>query len=160
MRIIYTTAAVLGMFVAITMTSAASAANAGVSCGTENTEGGLAHVTATGVSCRTARKVIHDFTTKGAFWHFIGTNHANGYSPVDGWRCTLFMGHSGCRRGHSVIRADPPPPGPTEFEATVPGGYIRCGIETLRPSPSYVGGLACVSEKFGRKVSEGEEDPA
>jgi hypothetical protein len=51
--------------------------------------------------------VIHDFATKGAFWHFVGKNHADGYSPVDGWRCTLFHGHSTCKRGRAVIKAEP-----------------------------------------------------
>jgi hypothetical protein len=86
---------------------AANTAKASASCGTENTEGGPAHIVASGVSCTRARQVIHDFATKGVFWHFVGTDHENGYSPVDGWRCTLFMGESGCKRGHSVIRGVP-----------------------------------------------------
>ena len=92
---------------AASTTATGTTARASASCGTEHTEGGPAHIIASGVSCTTARKVIRDFATKGAFWHFVGTNHANGYSPVDGWRCTLFMGESECKRGHSVIRGEP-----------------------------------------------------
>jgi hypothetical protein len=115
-------------------------AKASASCGTEPTAGGPAHIIAPhGVSCTRARKVIHDFATKGAFWHFVGTNHGNGYSPVDGWRCTLFMGHSDCKRGHAIIRAEPlplhlaPPPSPSnppEFRARLAGGTIGCGLGT------------------------------
>jgi hypothetical protein len=77
---------------AASTTATGTTAQASASCGTEHTEGGPAHIISSGVSCIRARKVIRDFATKGAFWHFVGTTHGNGYSPVDGWRCTLFMG--------------------------------------------------------------------
>ena len=121
---------------AATSQASTSAAKASASCGTEHTEGGAAHIIAQGVSCARARKVIHDFATKGAFWHFVGTNHANGYSPVDGWRCTLFMGHSDCKRGHAVIRAEPLPPGHAAVALAGTGGASATSASVHgRPPP-------------------------
>lgn len=45
-------------------TATGTTARASASCGTEHTEGGPAHIIASGVSCTTARKVIHDFANK------------------------------------------------------------------------------------------------
>jgi hypothetical protein len=91
-------------------TSASTSAKASASCGTVQTKQmGALHVIADRVSCATARKVIRDFGFKGVFWHFVGRNHGEGYSPVDGWRCTLFQGHAGCSRGRAVIKGEPPP---------------------------------------------------
>jgi hypothetical protein len=82
----------------------------GTACDTENTGDGPARIKAHGVTCRTARSVVHDFATKGVFWHFVGTNHGNGYSPVDGWRCTLFQGYTDCTRHGKWISGTPLPP--------------------------------------------------
>jgi hypothetical protein len=51
--------------------------------------------------------VMRDFTRHGPFWHFVGKDHGSGYSPVDGWRCVLFQGFSGCTRGGAEIDAAP-----------------------------------------------------
>lgn len=142
---IFTVATVVLALGASTTAVSARTAKASASCGTEHTEGGPAHIIAHGVSCARARKVIHDFATKGAFWHFVGTNHANGYSPVDGWRCTLFMGHSECKRGHAVIRGEPLPPGhaaplpsnPTEFRVRLAGGTFGCAVGEIEETVCF-----------------------
>jgi hypothetical protein len=64
--------------------SVSTTAAASVSCGTEHTKGmGALKLIASGTSCATAHKVMRDFAAKGVFWHFVGTNHVNGYSPVE-----------------------------------------------------------------------------
>jgi hypothetical protein len=92
-----------------TATASGATATASTSCGAlQHTGGGPAHIIASGVSCTTARKVIEDFSRLGPFHDYVGTNHANGYSIVDGsWHCTLFMGHSACKRAHAMINAEP-----------------------------------------------------
>jgi hypothetical protein len=103
-------ASILALALAVMPATASGiTATVSTSCGElANTAGGPAHIIASGVSCTAARKVMKDFSRLGPFHHFVGTNHANGYSIVDdNWHCTLFMGHSACKRGSSVIRAEP-----------------------------------------------------
>jgi hypothetical protein len=106
-RIVGASSLVLALGV-VTPTASGVAARTSASCGELATAGGPSHIIASGVSCSTARMVMKDFTRLGPFHHFVGSNHANGYSLVDGsWHCTLFMGHSACKRGSSAVRAEP-----------------------------------------------------
>ena len=134
-------------------------ATASTRCGTEQTAGGVAHVIAPhGVSCARARKVIHDFVSKGAFWHFVGTNHGNGYSPVDGWRCTLFMGHSDCKRGHAIIRAEPLPLShvtPSAVLWSALSGKVDCGLAAAGPPSQILCESAVVRPPPGTTNQEG-----
>ena len=102
---------VLGASIVILALGVATTATAktSTSCGTlRHTGGGPAQILASGVSCTTARQVIKDFSRLGPFHNFVGTNHTDGYSVVDGsWHCTLFMGHSACTRGDATIKAEP-----------------------------------------------------
>lgn len=97
------------LVVALTLVGAAagsvSQAASTKACGTLTGFYGKAKIRVQGnISCATARRVFRDYFAGKGRKH-QGSNHANSYTTVDGWKCGTATGTSGCSRGAAFIQA-------------------------------------------------------
>ncbi len=86
-------------------TGSVSQAASTKACGTLTGFYGKAKIRAQrNISCAAARRVFRDYFAGKGRKH-QGSNHANSYTAVDGWKCGTATGASGCSRGATFIQA-------------------------------------------------------
>ena len=100
-----TTILVVALALVGAATGSVSQAASTKACGTLTGFYGKAKIRAQGnISCAAARRVFRDYFAGKGRKH-QGSNHANSYTAVDGWKCGTATGTSGCSRGAAFIQA-------------------------------------------------------